>query len=158
VIQRWGYLVPTLISLLAAAVPLGSGAATGDYELIVEGDLVSLEATQAPLAQVLGDLGKKAGFEVDAETSEDVTVTLDFKKHSVDDAITALCKPVGYLLVRDPANNRIRKVVLTPNNVQANRTAERQAEPPGWSPKEPLPPDTPEVPLTNATDGAVDPG
>jgi hypothetical protein len=140
------HLVTALLAVLAAGAPGNVDAAAGEYELLVDGDRVSLEAQETPLARVLQDLGGKAGFEVDAEISDDVTVTLSFKDRQTEEAIAALCKPVGYLLVRDPTGTRVTKVVLTPKSVRANRTTVRQAEPPGWRPKEPLPPEPTEEP------------
>jgi hypothetical protein len=127
-----------------------------DYELLVEGESVSIQAVDRPLIQILRDLGDRMAFEVDADLGEDVRVTVTFRNRPVDDAISVLCKQVGYLIARNPVDQRIHRLVLTSKKGKVNRAAARPADPPGWRPSQPPPMDPPDVDPAQAASDATD--
>jgi hypothetical protein len=120
------------------------------YDLIIEGDKVSLRIENGRLVDVVEDLGRRLGFEVVATSVSDRRISTEFQGLPPREAIRRICESVGYVEVPDPTTGRIMRLVLTAGG-GANRLEPRrdplpqQREPaPQIAPK-PLPePDTPE--------------
>ena len=140
----------SLMASLAFAGVSTDGATNPLYQMVVDGDRVSLKVADGPLVKVIEDLGRRLGFEVVASSVGDLRVSADFEKLPSREAIRRICNSVGYVEVPDPSTGKIARLVLTGGTTGANQLAPRrdplppqQQVPVQIQPIEPPPPEEP---------------
>lgn len=131
VVRIAGFAGLSLVASFALADVSNDGATNPVYQMVVNGDHVSLHVADGPLVKVMEDLGRRLGFEVVATSVGDLRVSADFEKLPSREAIRRICTSVGYLEVPDLATGKIARLVLTGGSTGANQLAPR---------RDPLPP------------------
>jgi hypothetical protein len=133
-----------LSNLLRLSIALGCVSATlaqsageaGRIE-VAEGR-ISIHVVDGSVVELATELGRLRGFEVIAEGVRNARVSLNLDGLTTTEAIRAICKPIGYVAVPDPATGETTRLLLMP----AKATAKNRLEPR----RDPLAPRT-EVPL-----------
>ncbi len=113
-----------LISLLIIPSALFGGEADGnpeaksedkaDFVLTINEGLISLNAKNASLKEIVEEIGRRMKIEVDAHIPKDEKVTLEFEKLSLEDAIKRLSTNYVCLMDSKKEEGRITKIVLLP--------------------------------------------
>jgi hypothetical protein len=83
-----------------------------DFDLVIQDDLISLDARDASLKEIVEEIGRRMDIEVDAQIGEDEKVTEQFEKLSLEEALDRLSANYAYLLDPDKEKGKIKKIVL----------------------------------------------
>jgi hypothetical protein len=109
-----------------------------DFVLSVHGDLISLKAENASLKVVLEAIGQKMHIEVLGEIQEGETITTEFTKLPLAEALERLSPNYGYQMRTEKGEQKISKILVLPNPkgfvrpqpaVQATQIVEPSAAP-----------------------------
>jgi hypothetical protein len=106
-------LLPTSITFGGEAerTPKGKPAAKADFVLTVKGNLISLEAKNASLKEILEEIGRKMNIEVLALLSEQEKITTEFETLPLEEAIERLIRNYPHLVVSKEGDRRITRIV-----------------------------------------------
>jgi hypothetical protein len=118
-----------LLSLLVAGAAWADAGKKHNYQLRVEGDLVSLRVEDGSLVEILEKLGGLFGFEVIANLRNEVSVNADFDELQLSAAIRQICADVGYVEAPDPETGKIARLVLVSGGDKLPNRAEARREP-----------------------------
>ncbi len=94
--------------------------ATTDFDLEVNGELVTLHADNAPLYEIIEELSKLMKIEVVGNIHEEEKVSVDFDKLSLKEALEKLSASYGYQVDSHDGDNtndlssRITKIIVLP--------------------------------------------
>jgi len=140
-VRRASVLSILFLSLgLAFTVQADAGTANAAYQLQVDGDRVSLSATEAGLLDIIRDLGRQLEFQVIADGVADRPISDHFEGLTAREAVSRLCKATGYVEVPDLNTGRISRLVLTPGRLKGANRADARRDP---LPARPRPTPTP---------------
>lgn len=87
---------------------------TGSFQVKVNKGELSLEASQAPLARVLEEIGKQAGIRIDTNIAPEVKITTSLNRVPIEDGIKKLARNVTVFYAQGPddKSRRIERVVI----------------------------------------------
>jgi hypothetical protein len=85
---------------------------SADFDLVIQDDLISLDARDASLKKIVEEIGRRMDIEVDAQIGEDEKVTEQFEKLSLEEALDRLSANYAYLLDPEKDKGKIKKIVL----------------------------------------------
>ena len=91
--------------------PKEKPSAKADFVLTVKDDLVSLKAKNAPLKEVLEEIGRRMNIEVLALLPEQEKITTEFDDLLLEDAIERLIRNYPHLIVWQEGDRRITKII-----------------------------------------------
>jgi hypothetical protein len=144
---------------LASVFASAAETATGLPRVSVANGLVTVRVADAPLVEVVQELGRRAGFEVIADPSDESRISVTFEGIELREAIRRVCKTTGYIEVLDPTTGRVARLVLTPSKPSpVARVSERKEpysprpapEPPVIEPDPQQPPEAEQAPERRA--------
>jgi hypothetical protein len=106
-----------LFVVIAGAGPAQAAQSTevfGTFQLKVSNDYLSLQADQAPLAQILQEIAKQAKITIDSNIGPEETVTVRLDRVPLEDGIRQLTKNISVFYTQDARTNtrRIARVVV----------------------------------------------
>ena len=102
---------------LSAAETASNTKPGKDYLLQIEGGLISLQATDVPLIQIVEDIGKQLDIQVVVQIPEDERVTVQFESLPLDEALQRLSQ--NHALMTDKDARTISKIFLLPKGQEA---------------------------------------
>jgi hypothetical protein len=85
-----------------------------DFVLTVKENLISLNAKDASLKEIIEEIGRSMKIEVVANIPEEEKVTMEFEKLSIEDVIKRLS--VNYVYLIDSEKGKITKIVFLPKS------------------------------------------
>lgn len=140
----------TVLMFVSASFAQTSDAAG---RLRIVDDRISIHVVDGSVVELAEELGRLRGFEVIAQDVKDARVTLDVEGLTSIEAIRAICKPIGFIAVPDPATGETARLVLVPAKATAKNRLEPRREPLAPRPKGPveLPPEQ-DVPVQDPPD------
>jgi hypothetical protein len=103
------------LAAVVLALVLAASLARAEVAIRVSGDQVDVNATAAPLADVLADLARKTGMEIFYEGSPPrQRVTLALEGRSPSEAVLGILEGQGlnYALVADVTGTRVRTLIV----------------------------------------------
>ena len=89
----------------------GKPATKADFVLTVNGNLISLQAKDASLKDVLEEIGRKINIEVFALLSEQEKTTVGFENLPLKEAIERLIRNYPHLIVSQEGDSRITRII-----------------------------------------------
>ena len=111
-------LIRALVAILAASIGIAAVAApedipAGTFKLDTdETQHVNLQANQAPLADILAEMGAQLGIEIKGSSPGNTPVTAQFADLALPDALKRIMD--NYMSVTDDATGRVAKIILLP--------------------------------------------
>jgi len=96
------------------AIPGITVAVEGNFVLTVEDGRLSLQAQEASLKAILGDIGHKMGIEVVGKIPPQETVTAEFYNLSLENALQRLSPNYGYQVGSKNGDTNITKIFVLP--------------------------------------------
>ena len=129
-----------LISLLITPNFLFGGEADKKYEieaknradfvLTIKDSFISLTAKDAPLKEIVEEIGRRMKIEVVADISDEEKITIRFDKLSLKDAIKRLSTSYAYVWNSEKEEGKITKIVLLPEGkgTVLSRPTNRESE------------------------------
>ena len=88
-----------------------------EYLLQIDGNLVSLQATDIPLVQIIEDIGKRMHIKVVVQIPKDERVTAQFESLPLEKALQRLSQ--NHALMTDKEAGTISKIFLLPKGQEA---------------------------------------
>ena len=85
----------------AAAAQADAGMSSGVFDLKVDSGLLTLDARDAPLAEIMRAIGNQAGFEIIMTDDVDTSVTMTITDLSVAEALDRLLEGFDWVVVHD---------------------------------------------------------
>jgi hypothetical protein len=84
------------------------------FQVKVSDGFLFLEANEAPLVQIFGEIGKQAKIAVDTSIGSEEKITIRLDRVPLEDGIRQLAKNVSVFYAQDPRSNtrRIARVVV----------------------------------------------
>lgn len=83
-----------------------------DFILTIEEGLISLNAKDASLKEIVEEIGRRMEIEVVANIPDEEKITMEFEKLSLEDAIERLAR--NYVYEKKSEEGKITKIVLLP--------------------------------------------
>lgn len=83
-----------------------------DFVLMIKEDLISLNANDASLKEIVEEIGRRMKIEVVADISEDEKITIHFVKLSIEDAIKKLSTNYIYVADLEKTKGKITKMIV----------------------------------------------
>jgi hypothetical protein len=128
-----------LLSLLMGGVALAqstkrglpAGQAPGTFEVKVSPGYLSLEANQAPLAQIFQEIGKQSKITFDSNIGPEEKVTIHLDRVLLEDGIKQLAKNVTVFYTENPKDKsrRVSRVVVLSEGSGVSGQAKASAQP-----------------------------
>jgi len=110
-------LTLVLASQLTAAETRSDSTQHQNYALQIEGGLISLQATDVPLIQIIEDIGAQMDIEVVIQIPKDEQVTARFEALPLEKALQRLSQ--NHALMTDKEAGTISKIFLLPKGQEA---------------------------------------
>lgn len=111
------FLLCLPVSLFGQETEVNPGkavSAKGSYVLTVDDNWISLQAQEASLKAILGEIGQKMGVEVVEEVSPQENITAEFHNLPLEQALHRLSPNYGYQVGSMKGNSRITKIFALP--------------------------------------------
>ena len=89
-----------------------TGKGQSNFTLTIQGNLISLKATDASLIEVLEEVGRRMKIEVVAAVPEKEKITAEFDKLSLEDAIKRLTPNYSHAMISEPGGKKISKIIV----------------------------------------------
>jgi hypothetical protein len=120
-----------ILDLAQAAEKSGTQSA-GTFQVKVSKDYISLEANQAPLVQIFGEIGRQAKITFDTNVAPEEKITIRLERVPFEEGIRQLAKNVSFFYAENPTDKtrRIERVVVlsTGSGVSGQGKVSSQAE------------------------------
>lgn len=113
-ILLWGIPLAAVLAGEADKQPEGQSVEQGDFELTIEGDLISLSAEDASLEAVVQEIGRRMSIDVDAYIPAEERITVEFDNLPIEAAIKRLSERFLYLTDTSKGDHRVTKIYLLP--------------------------------------------
>ena len=117
--------------------PKGKPAAKADFVLTIKDNLVSLNAKDASLIEILEEIGRRMSIEVFALLPEQEKVTTEFETIPLEEAIERLIRNYSHLIVSQEGDRRITRIIAlqksgitVPSNPVVKETEAKKQETP----------------------------
>ncbi len=82
--------------------------------LTIEEELISLNAKDASLKEIIEEIGSKMEFEVVGSIDSEEKITLIFANLSIEDALKKLTTSYGYVMDAESEGKNITKIIVLP--------------------------------------------
>ena len=109
----------TCIFLFMSMIFVGTFAIAGEeterktgFDLVIKDNLISLNAKDASLKQIVEEIGRRMDIKVDAHIAEDEKITEKFERLTLEDALKRLSVNYVYLLNSEKEKGKIARIVL----------------------------------------------
>jgi hypothetical protein len=89
---------------------------TAPFILNIQGDLVSLQATQASIKELIEEIGRRMDIEVVARLPSQERITIAFDKLPIAEAMKRFGRDVNYVVVEEAGkgSGKITKIIVFP--------------------------------------------
>ncbi len=129
-IRRYqGIIILLLMSLLLIPVSMHSEKVYGEseeksesksgYELTVKDDLISLNAEDALLKEIIGEIGTRLQIEVVGNAPEDEKISIEFDRLPLEEALEKISSNYGYTMDAGKEENKIVKIIVLPKGEES---------------------------------------
>jgi hypothetical protein len=92
--------------------PKGKPGTKADFVLTVKDNLISLDAKNASLKEILEEIGRKMKIEVLAGIPDTKKITAEFENLSIEEAINKLSTNYSYAMDSTNGERRITKIIV----------------------------------------------
>jgi hypothetical protein len=101
--------------------PKGKPGAKADFVLTVKDNLISLDAKNASLKEILEEIGRKMKIEVLAGIPDTKKITAEFENLSIEEAINKLSTNYSYAMDSTNGERRITKIIVLEKRTETVR-------------------------------------
>jgi type II secretory pathway component GspD/PulD (secretin) len=92
--------------------PKGKAAAKADFVITIKNNLISLEAKDASLKEVLEEIGRKMKIDVVAGIPYTKKITAEFENLSIEEAVNRLSTNYSYVMDSANGERKITKIIV----------------------------------------------
>jgi hypothetical protein len=92
--------------------PKGKPASKADFVLTVKDNLISLEAKNASLKEILEEIGRRMKIDVVAGIPDSKKITAEFENLSVEEAVNRLSTNYSYVVDSTNAERKVTKIIV----------------------------------------------
>lgn len=140
----WASLFLSFTPVLAQAAQQPSAKnPAGGFQLKLSNGYLSVDAKEAPLANILDEVRKQAGFKIEGSIAPEEKITIQFEHVALAEALKRMAKNISIVYTQDPKDKspRIAKIVLLPggHKVAAERIESTKSSQTSKTPPPPEP-------------------